>query len=62
MSEDWDLLAEVLSKSTWGLKHKQKWYCPACGELSEEKVYLRHNGFVPIFVCPKCAEKEREKP
>ena len=36
------------------------WYCPACGEPSKEKKYLRHNRFVPIFVCPECIEKEQK--
>jgi len=34
------------------------WYCPQCGEPSQQKHYLRHNGFVPIFVCEKCLERE----
>jgi len=42
------------------------WYCPKCGDLSNVKVYVRHNGYVPIFYCPKCAEdyevEQREGP
>ncbi|MHA1290873.1 MAG: hypothetical protein ACTSPB_26100, partial [Candidatus Thorarchaeota archaeon] len=34
------------------------WYCPQCGEQAKEKHYLRHNGWVPIFVCEKCLERE----
>jgi len=37
---------------------KEYWYCPKCNKQSDEKIYYRHNGFVPIFVCPDCAEKE----
>jgi len=37
------------------------WYCPNCGEEAQEKVMVRHNGFVPVYYCRSCADEYFEK-
>lgn len=41
---------------------KELWYCPQCGLQSDKKVILRWNGFVNVFVCPDCKERNDMTP